>query len=193
MALIATVLCLLDQDRRWPPGTPLLAHRSTSRRDDPDRDTSASPGAESPAGSSQALHANEDHNIRRGRYWIASATCGASMRALPTRSAIVRASLRMRWYARALICNCCIAARSSDLPAPSTAQCSRTSAGPTLAPALRSGASAGVSALPPTGTYGTPSWSRESVRAARHARPLPASGSARWAACGTRRSEVSFS
>jgi hypothetical protein len=44
------------------------------------------------------------YNIRRGRYWIASATCVASMRGLPARSAIVRASFRMRGYARALIC-----------------------------------------------------------------------------------------
>ena len=34
---------------------------------------------------------------RRGPYWIASARCAVSIRSLPPRSAIVRASLRMRW------------------------------------------------------------------------------------------------
>ena len=34
---------------------------------------------------------------RPRRYWIASATCGAPIASTPARSAIVRASLRMRW------------------------------------------------------------------------------------------------
>jgi hypothetical protein len=92
---------------------------------------------------------------------------------------------------------------------PSTSQCSRTSVGPTLAPVLRSGkcpqirgSTTGVSPLPPGGTCGRPSWSRESGPAARRAghpsTPLGAydpraPGSARWAACGTGRSEVSLS
>ncbi len=41
------------------------------------------------------------YTCRRGRYWIASARCGVSMDADPDRSAIVRASLRMRLSAGA--------------------------------------------------------------------------------------------
>jgi hypothetical protein len=65
------------------------------------------------------------------------ARCTVSIRSDPAKSAIVRASFKMRWYARALICNCCIAAFNRLLPAGSTWQKSRTSAGPTLAPALQ--------------------------------------------------------
>ena len=93
-----------------------------------------------------------NHDCRRGRYWIAlqstpersgagKARCTVSIPSEPARSAIVRASftLRVRWYARALICNCSlrVAARSRLRPASSTAQKSRTSAGPTRAPERR--------------------------------------------------------
>jgi len=61
-------------------------------------------------------------NCLLGRYWIASARCTVWMRSLPARSAIVRASFRMRWYARAVICSCCIAARSSARPVSSSGQ-----------------------------------------------------------------------
>ncbi len=47
----------------------------------------------------------------------------------PAKSAIVRASLSTRWNARALNCNCCIAARISDCPVASSLQNTRTSAG----------------------------------------------------------------
>ena len=49
------------------------------------------------------------YNIRRGRYWIASATCRASIRSLPARSAMVRASFRMR----AMVCHRHTPARSA--------------------------------------------------------------------------------
>ncbi len=47
----------------------------------------------------------------RGRYCSASARCGAAMISAPARSAIVRASLRTRWKARAESCRRCAAAR----------------------------------------------------------------------------------
>jgi len=68
-------------------------------------------------------------NCRLGRYWIASARCAVSVRSLAARSAIVRAGFRNRWYARAAISSCCIAARNSARAAPSSAQEVRTSAG----------------------------------------------------------------
>jgi len=39
---------------------------------------------------------SHSYMARRGRYWIASARCAVSIRSLPARSAIVRASFRMR-------------------------------------------------------------------------------------------------
>ena len=50
---------------------------------------------------------------------------------------MVRANFRMRWNARALMPSWDIAARSRFFPASSSRQCSRTSAGPTLVPALQ--------------------------------------------------------
>jgi hypothetical protein len=43
------------------------------------------------------------YDSRRGRYWIACARCTVAKRSLSARSAIVRASFRIRWYASALI------------------------------------------------------------------------------------------
>lgn len=37
------------------------------------------------------------HACQRGRYWIASAKCAVSMRSAPAKSAMVRASFRVRW------------------------------------------------------------------------------------------------
>ena len=81
-----------------------------------------------------------DQACRRGRYWIASARCAVSIPSLPAKSAIVRASFKIRWYARALMGSCCMAARSRFrrpclvlARTSSTGQPSRTSAGPTLA------------------------------------------------------------
>lgn len=63
-----------------------------------------------------------------GLYCTASARWAASMLAQPARSAIVLASLSVRWYARAERCNCRIAALTSDCPAASNWQDSRVSA-----------------------------------------------------------------
>src|SRR5262245_56694100 len=52
------------------------------------------------------------------------------MSCAPARSAMVRASLSTRWYARAERCSWRIAGCISRWPAPPNWQCSRTSAGP---------------------------------------------------------------
>ncbi|MCP4168738.1 MAG: site-specific integrase [Chloroflexi bacterium] len=44
----------------------------------------------------QIIPANPQYSRRLGRYWIASAICAGSMRSLSVRSAMVRASLRIR-------------------------------------------------------------------------------------------------
>ena len=68
---------------------------------------------------SERRKAGRGQITRRGRYWIASARCAVSIRSLPARSPIVRASFRMRWKALALIWSCCMAARTSARPASS--------------------------------------------------------------------------
>lgn len=45
----------------------------------------------------QSINCHVTHTCQRGRYWIASARCAVSMRSAPIRSAMVRASLRVRW------------------------------------------------------------------------------------------------
>ena len=66
----------------------------------------------------------------RLRYCTASAACAVVMRSLPSRSAIVRATLRMRWYARADRRNRSKALRRSRATSVEGRQCRRRSAGP---------------------------------------------------------------
>ncbi len=71
----------------------------------------------------------DSYPCRLGRYWRASARWWVLMVSLPSRSAMVRDSLRMRGKAWALKCSCVIAALTSALSASSSLQYSRSSVG----------------------------------------------------------------